>query len=105
MTQPLNYACPGIPRRARVLAVLAFVALLSPLFIAGALYGEWLLHKVVDLGSRPNWMDRITTIALIGAIPMAIVSALLNGLYVAVTQPSRPRVFARWIVLAVSWAA
>lgn len=76
----------------RALAVAANAAAAYPLFALGALYGQWLLSWWV-LGHQPrpslddpkyidgaSWMHEFTGLALMGFVPMACATAVLNTL-------------------------
>ena len=115
MTQPLEYATPAAARPSRALAFLAHATLLYPLFLLGALYGQWLLSWLA-LGHRPqpslddpkfingaSWMHGITLWALTGFIPAGCVGAVLNVLYVVDQRFGLRRAFTRVVLLVSLW--
>lgn len=93
MVQALVYENHGKHRASRTLVLLADITAVYPVFALGALYGQWLLSWLI-LGHQPrpsiddpkyidgaSWMHDITAFALIGCLPMALVTAVVNTVY------------------------
>lgn len=117
MIETLDYAQPAPPNRAKTIARFAFTSLFFPLLVAGLLYGQWLLAWAV-LGHPPrpslddpkyihgsSWMHNITGIALVSALPAAVVAFALNVVHVMVNRRSWKRTALRLVVIVVSWVA
>lgn len=116
MTQALDYAPPTDRRPSRLLALSANATLLYPLFLLGALYGQWLLSWCV-LGHAPvpsiddpkdvagaRWMNPITALAIVGWMPAACAAPVLNAFHVFARRVRGVRLGARVLLLLSLWA-
>src|SRR5687768_5849470 len=106
------------PRRhpRRVLRLAASVLLLYPFAVVVPLYGGWLLgwsvlgHPPRAFLDNPNFpgadlLHDVAGLALVGAVPAACLSLLLNLAHVAINEPTRGRAGARLALLVLTWLA
>jgi hypothetical protein len=116
MPQPLDYAPPA-RGRSRLLAAAAWISLWSPVLVAVAVYGEWLVSWAC-LGHRPrpslddpkgvdcsNWMYPIAALLMVGAVPAAVAALLLNLAHWRINTPPAMWGAIRLLIVVVSWAA
>lgn len=115
MIQTLDYARPAPRRPSRTLAFAAHLASSYPLLLLGSLYGEWLLASLM-LGHQPrpslddpkgisgsSWMHPIPFVALMGMLPAACATLILNALYVINSRIRGRRLLTRLAGLLSLW--
>lgn len=111
----LDYARPESRLPFRALARFATVSLLYPLFVAGSLYGEWLIAWLA-LGHQPRpgfddpksisgsaWMHAVTSVLIMGILIAAPAGIALNIAHIALNPVSRYSAVARCIALLLLW--
>jgi hypothetical protein len=101
----------------RSLSVLANATAAFPLFVIAAVYGQWLLSWLL-LGHRPvpsiddpkfidgaSWMSFVTSIALVGFLPVGCLALMLNALHAVVKPQPLQRQLMRVAVTVALWFA
>jgi hypothetical protein len=103
--------------RPRPLGLAASAALLYPVVVVAALYGEWLLAwHVLGHPPRPSlddpkgipgssWMHAVTALAVLGTLPAAFAALALNATHLVMARPSAVRGVARLVALSGLWLA
>lgn len=117
MTGTLDYAHPTARRPNKALSRVAFLSLFLPPLVLALLYGEWIL-ATWSLGHVPrpylddpkdiagsNWMHIVTALAIVGAMPAALLAFVLNVVEIGINRPTVTRGASRIIVVIVSWVA
>lgn len=115
MAQPVQVHASS-RESSRTLHRFAIVCLLWPLLVVVLLYGEWLL-ATWSLGHVPrpsaddpkniagsNWMHLFTLIAIVGAVPAALLALVLSVIEIWIKRPGMVRVLDLIAALLVSWA-
>lgn len=116
MKDTLDGVHPPVFRSAKTFRRVAFVSLIWPALVAVLLYGEWLL-ATWSLGHTPRpslddpmdvagsrWMHVITTLAILGAVPAALLALVLNTIAMELHQPTVLRGLLRLAAVMMSWA-
>jgi hypothetical protein len=107
---------PSIRESYETLHRLAIASLLWPVLVVALLYGEWLL-ATWSLGHIPrpsiddpkdiagsNWLHVFTVLAILGALPAALLALGLNIVVIRATRPNLLRSLIRVGAVLVSWA-
>lgn len=108
---------PGGHRAPRTLVLLANITALYPVFALVTLHGQWCLAWWV-LGHQPrpslddpkyidgaSWMHDITAVALLGYVPMALVTAVLNTAFFCAHSHPGLRLSLRVVGIVGLWIA
>lgn len=116
MKGTLDYGHPPMFRSIKTFRRVAIVSLLWPALVVVLLYGEWLL-ATWSLGHVPrpslddpmevagsSWMHMITTLAILGAVPAAVLALVVNTIAMELHRPTVLRGLVRLATVMTSWA-
>jgi hypothetical protein len=104
-----------VRRRPRLLQFLANFTVVYPLVVISSVHGQWFLSWFM-LGHRPvwsdddpafisgaSWMHLVTTVVLLGIVPVACAACIFNVAYIYQQRPSAAQASIRLYSLLGFW--